>query len=243
MEVQTDMGQVMSMLRMMGGAKGEEIEKYTIITYKAYLDTTTALSAEEKALLKDAAWRIKLDSKDDIFTMTFISPFKKPEDVSKISAALEKAGDADIMDQTFKEMVPEDKSNKDSSDMQDLGLDMGMGMGKGKNDKSFGDMTREYFMTKWQNGKLVKKLDTVAYKRINDDEKLNSFKKLAGMAPGGEDILESITVTTKFMLPRPAKKATGKAITLSADKKTVTIKSILSDIYDSPGNFEYDIEY
>ena len=39
MEVKTDMGEIMSMLSMMGAGKGEKINKDTIISYKGYLDT------------------------------------------------------------------------------------------------------------------------------------------------------------------------------------------------------------
>jgi hypothetical protein len=56
-------------------------------------------------------------------------------------------------------------------------------------------------------------------------------------------MLGKINVTTKFMLPRPAKKAEGKNLKLSDDKKTVTVICPVSDIYTAPRNFEYKIEY
>jgi hypothetical protein len=59
----------------------------------------------------------------------------------------------------------------------------------------------------------------------------------------GDEMLEKIDVITKFILPRPVKKAEGKNIKLSDDKKTVTISCPISDIYTAPHNFEYKVEY
>jgi hypothetical protein len=236
LELKTDMSQLMSMLKMMDAGKGEKIKKDTIITYKIYLDTTTnpKLSKEEKALLYSSKWHLKLDSDAEVFTMTFLSPFNKPEDVSKIMNAIDKIDDVNIMKEAFKDMAPDD-AGAGTGGMDDMGM--------GGGDKSFGDLTKRYFITDWKNGKLIKKLDTLAYKKINEDEGLASFKKMGEMAPGGEDMLENITVTAKFVLPRPAKKAEGKALKMSDDKKTITITTVVADIYEKPKNFEYHIEY
>jgi hypothetical protein len=72
------------------------------------------------------------------------------------------------MGDVFKDMTPQ------GSGMDD------MGMGGGNKDIS--DMTKDYFKTDWQNGKLTKTLDTIAYKKINEDENLNSFKQLGALA-------------------------------------------------------------
>jgi hypothetical protein len=119
----------------------------------------------------------------------------------------------------------------------------GMGFDNKAVNKNIGDMTKDYFKTSWQNGKLLKVLDTAAYKKIEDDETLNSFKKLGELVPGGEKILENINVIAKFVLPRPATKAEGKNLKISADKKTITVSNLVADIYDKPQNFEYTIEY
>ncbi len=232
MEIKTDMSEIMGMIAMMGGDKSEKINKDTIISYKPYLDTAQSLTETEKNLLRNATWNIKMNSDEAIMKMTLKAPFKHPGEVNEIMAVLQKWDNVNVMSETMKGLGP------DSS----AGADMGMEeMGSGKN--SLGDMTKDYFITKWENGKLSKKLDEEKYKELSKDEGLNSFKQMGDMAPGGGDILEKITVVTKFALPRPAKKVEGKNVKLSDDKKTVTISCPVSDIYTNPKNFEYKIEY
>ena len=235
MEIKTDMGEIMSMISMMGAGKGEKINKDTVIGYKNYLDTAKSLTAAEKNLLRNAEWKIKMNSDEGVFLMTLSAPFKNPGQVNEILAVLQKWDKVDMMGEAMKGLIP---GGADSTGGMDLGLgEMGGG------NKTTGDMTKDYFKSKWENGKLSKKLDAEKYKKIGDDEGLNSFKQMGAMAPGGEDILEKITVVSKFVLPRPVKKAEGKNVKLSDDKKTVTISCPVSDIYTNPKNFEYEIEY
>ena len=232
MEIKTDMSELMGMMAMMGGGKSEKINKDTIISYKSYLDTAQSLNESEKNLLRNATWNIKMNSDEGVMYMTLKAPFKNPGEVNEIMAVLQKWDNVNIMSETMKGLAP------DSS----AGAEMGMeGMGSGKN--SLGDMTKDYFITKWENGKLSKKLDEEKYKELSKDEGLNSFKQMGEMAPGGGDILEKITVVTKFALPRAAKKVEGKNVKLSDDKKSVTITSPVSAIYTDPKSFEYKIEY
>ena len=44
-------------------------------------------------------------------------------------------------------------------------------------------------------------------------------------------------------LPGPAKKAEDKGITLSDDKKKITIEGTLDDFMEDASTFEYEIEY
>jgi hypothetical protein len=60
---------------------------------------------------------------------------------------------------------------------------------------------------------------------------------------GAEDMMSSITYNTIIHLPKAAKKAEGKKIKLSTDKKTITIKSTLMDLFDDPKSLGFVIEY
>ena len=231
MDLKTDMSQIMAMASMMG--KEEKINKDTVINYKAYIDTAQSLSAKEKELVSKASWRLRMNSDDGVFDLTLHTDFKDLKEIDQLLAVLSKWDNSDIVGNALKDLAPPGAGG---------GMD-DMKMGGGN--KDIGDMTKDYFKTNWQNGKLSKSLDTVAYKKIGEDESLNSFKQLGELAGGGsgEDILEKINVITKFVLPRPVKKAEGKNIKLSNDKKTVTISTPVSDIYTAPHNFEYKIEY
>jgi hypothetical protein len=59
------------------------------------------------------------------------------------------------------------------------------------------------------------------------------------MAAGGMEIL----YTTTIKLPRPAKKTENPLIKLSDDKKTVTLKYNLLDLFDQPEKFSYSVEF
>ena len=52
-----------------------------------------------------------------------------------------------------------------------------------------------------------------------------------------------ITANYVIDLPRPAKKAEGKAIKLSDDKKKITLTVTSDDFVNDPSKFEYHIEY
>jgi len=49
--------------------------------------------------------------------------------------------------------------------------------------------------------------------------------------------------TTTITLPRPVKKVDNPLAKLSDDKKTVTIKFNLVDVFEKPEQFGYNIEY
>ena len=57
------------------------------------------------------------------------------------------------------------------------------------------------------------------------------------------DMGMGINYTTVFQLPRPVKKIDNPSAKLSEDKKTVTIKYNLGDIFDHPEQFSYNIDY
>jgi hypothetical protein len=52
-----------------------------------------------------------------------------------------------------------------------------------------------------------------------------------------------ILYTTTLTLPRPVKKVDNAQAKLSDDKKTVTIKYNLIDVFDHPEQFGYNVEY
>jgi len=52
-----------------------------------------------------------------------------------------------------------------------------------------------------------------------------------------------ILYTTTLSFPRPIKKVDNPLAKLSDDKKTVTIKYNLVDVFEKPEQFGYNIEY
>jgi hypothetical protein len=83
---------------------------------------------------------------------------------------------------------------------------------------------------------LSKTLNKTKYATVANDQYMQSIKQMSGMG-------SPITSNYVINLPRPAKKAEGKAVTLSQDKKKVTITVTSDDFFDSPSKFEYKIQY
>ena len=48
---------------------------------------------------------------------------------------------------------------------------------------------------------------------------------------------------TVINLPKPAKKAEGKGVKLSEDKKKILMEGTLDDFFEDGSYFEYNIEY
>lgn len=83
---------------------------------------------------------------------------------------------------------------------------------------------------------IERKLNKEKYKALQNNEQTK------GMQQAG-DMLESIKYNTVIHLPRPAKNMTGTQAQLSADKKTLTLKGTLQDLFQNPEAFSYRIEY
>lgn len=93
-----------------------------------------------------------------------------------------------------------------------------------------------YFKTVYSKGKIEKTLIKEKYEKVGEDEAMASLKEGSAMGLG-------LKANYVINLPRPATKAEGKGITLSEDKKKVTIAVDMDDFFDEPAKFEFLIEY
>jgi hypothetical protein len=94
----------------------------------------------------------------------------------------------------------------------------------------------DYFTTSFSNGILVKTLNKEKFAGVQNDEFLKAMKQSADMGL-------PMTATYIINLPRPAKKAEGKNVKLSDDRKKVTVVVDIDDFFDDPTKLEYRIEY
>ena len=70
---------------------------------------------------------------------------------------------------------------------------------------------------------------------VGDDEGMKAMKEMSTMGVGNSKLI--------LYLPSPVKKAEGKSVTVSEDKKTVTIMSSMEDFFDDGKSLEFRIEY
>jgi hypothetical protein len=195
-----------------------EKEIDSVLSMNVFSDTASNLNAEEKALLKNGKMRITFKPKAEAFRIGFDIPFQRLEDVQKIMALSSNEG----MDMMTKSTAVLSGKN-------------GPGAGEGgKTDKL--PTADKFFNMTIKDGLIERKLDPIA-------EGLKDVEEFKDMDMNGQNVLESMYISSVIHLPRPATRVTGELVKLSADKKTVTVKCSMKDLLSNPKSSEYRIEY
>jgi hypothetical protein len=87
-----------------------------------------------------------------------------------------------------------------------------------------------------KDGLISKQVNLERHKALLERPELAQLQQ---MSSGGMEIL----YTTTIKLPRPAKKVENPLLKLSDDKKTVTLKYNLLELFDHPEKFSYSVQY
>jgi hypothetical protein len=93
----------------------------------------------------------------------------------------------------------------------------------------------DYFTSSYSKGVLERKLNKEKYAKLGEDQEMQAIKEMAGLGMGNTKII--------FTLPRPARKAEGKSLTVSDDKKTITIMTSADEFFSDATSLEFRIEY
>jgi hypothetical protein len=116
-------------------------------------------------------------------------------------------------------------------------------MKKGMDNPALGGMedkglpsTGEFTTTSFKNGSIERKVDQ---QKLDDLKKDESF----GQIQSAGEMLSGVTFTTSIHLPRPVKNSAGSKVSVSDDKKTVTLKYTLLDMFKTPQALEFKVEY
>lgn len=225
-----DMGKLLTMLSAMGGEEKmkdtEKVKIDTTVFLKDIKDSLGKITDAEKKLLENGKAHIVLNMKEEKFSISFTVPFAKTSDIAAINEALGKSS-GKIMHNMVEKIMPEEEKAKMKEDEDDMPA---MDSEEGTPGIS------SYFQTSYDKNKMVKKVNKEMFAKIEDDESLKSLKEMGQMGM-------SMNMKTVINLPKPAKKVNGKGITLSDDKKKVTIEGTLDDFFEDPSKFEYEIEY
>jgi hypothetical protein len=220
-----DMGKMMGLLKQMGAGNKElkdidKLKKDTVINLIDIKDSLVTLTDAEKKLFEKANLRVIMDAEEEKFSMTFTIPFDKLSDVAAINALLKKSK-TDILSKQMDKVMP------------GTGGDDEMQMGKGDGG---GPDINDYYNFEYKNGKMSKKLNKEKYAKVEEDASLKSLKEMSQMGM-------PVSFKTIFNLPKQVKKAEGKGVKLSDDKKKITIEGTLDDFFEDASQFEYEIEY
>jgi hypothetical protein len=212
-----DMSTLITLAKSMGGAeamdKAGDKSTDTTVFLGKLADSISALTSEEKDLIRKGTLSMNISLKDEKMVTRIDIPFSKVEQIEKIKSISSKISNYFI------------------------GKNMGEGMPPGMGDKMpSSDPLGDYFTTSYTAGVIEKKLNKEKYAAVESDEMMKGIKE---MSENGMPISSTIIIN----LPKPAKSATGKGVTLSEDKKKVTIKNSSEDFFDNAPAMEFKIEY
>ena len=215
----TDMSAMIGMAKMTGQSK--EMDKLseekidTTISLSNIADSLEGISPDDKALVKKGKLYMQMNLPDEKFLVKVELPFSDPEQIGRLDALSKK-----MMQVTFKKLMAQNQSG-DSSLM-------------GGNDIPDGSVD-DYFDVTYAKGLIEKKLNKEKYAKAENDESLKAMKEMSGSGIGNSTLI--------INLPRPVKKAEGKNVKLSDDKKKVIISTSMEDFFDDASSLEFRIEY
>ena len=215
-----DMSQMVEMLQTYMGK--EELAKKgmekmdTTILMKDLIDTAKSLTPEKKAILRTGTVHIKLNLEEKVFKTHMQFPFTSLDQLQSL----------------YKTMSDGSLGNTNLFGGLTPGGQDGQGGGASPDINQFNGI---YDFT-CKDGVMIKKLNPEKWDKLKSDPQLSQMKQASQM---GVEILYTTTIT----LPRPVKKVDNTLAKLSEDKKTVTIKYNLVDVFDHPEQFGYSIEY
>ena len=232
----TEMGKLFGMIKMLAGEKEEmkDLEKMkmdTLVHLKDIKDSLKNLSEAEKKLIEKGTLKMIMNVPDEIFTLSFSFPYSQPADMITIAGILKKSKQDIISDQVNK-FMPGDKNESDTA-----------GTAKEKNGL-FGDQVGDgktadvddYYNYRFEKGKMSKKLNKEMYAKVENDKSMSMLKEMSQMGVPA-------SLKTIINLPRAVKKAEGKGVKVSDDRKKITIEGSIDDFFEDPALFEYEIEY
>ncbi|HRI20563.1 MAG TPA: hypothetical protein PLA68_06395 [Panacibacter sp.] len=224
-----DMGGMMSQLKAFKPDEAETFEqnKDTIILFKSFTDTATALSAEEKAMLEKGFMHIVMNSEKDDMSMAFEVPFKNMQQLLYLKQH---------MFEMISKMQPEKKlmCGEDNGDNMPNAL-----AGKTPDPGNLLNPAQQAFSFNIDKNVISNKLTDkdAIQKSLGSD---SSMQMIMQMVP----FMGDFNYKTTFILPSPVKHYSGGSESkLSDDKKTITFTSSLTGLMDKPESFEYSVEY
>lgn len=219
----TDLSQMIEMMQSFGGDEmnKEGLDKVidTVLSMKSFADTSTNMSAEQKLLMSRGKMRLQMNIKEKIFKIDTDFPFSSYNDLQLL---LSGAGGMSNLSGAMKKIF--DKGASENTNQPDSPIDPGL------------DQISSIFDIVVKNGSISKKVNQEKFKLLMEKPEMAQMGQLTG---AGIEILTS----TVIKLPRPVISSDNLLLKLSDDKKTVTLKYNLLELFESPDKFSYTITY
>jgi hypothetical protein len=224
--VSFDLGKMMGMAKQMGSNTEEKTpeKKDTTIYLKDLIQKSDSLTTEEKELYKDGIVHIKLDEANDEMKMVMTCPFKNINKLAEIKKNFMKVLDKlKALDQISGKSKSPEKQEEEGGDV----AGKIMSPGSGNND-----------LFTAQPGKIENVVTNAeGYKtELLSDSLMQSMQQLTA-------IMGEMTFKTVITTPAEIKKYTGNNAEISGNKRTVSFKSSLTDMFEHPEKLAYKVEY
>lgn len=189
----------------------------TVIMLRSMIDSSQKLTADEKALMETGKMHMVMNLPAKAFTIDMDFDFRNNADLQFLLAGAGSGG----FSQALKNVLQNDKKDQSQPDSpKDLEVDQ---------------LNNIYDVTV-SNGIISKKINRAKLDSIMQRPEVAQMKQM------GAAQLE-ILYTTNIILPRPVKKINCMQFTISNDKKKLTIRNNLMDVFEKPELFEYNIDY
>jgi hypothetical protein len=212
----TDMSSLIGIAKMSGKDMDKEDKAIdTSIALETMVDSIPDLSKDEKELVKKGVLGLNMNLKEEKLVTKLEFPFSSSAQIEKLDQV-----SAKVMQQAMKKQAQEGAEGAPAIPDDD--------MPKGSMD--------DYFITTYGKGVIEKKHIREKYDSVGNDKTMQALKEMAGQGM-------PMNTTLIFNLPKPAKKAEGKNVKLSEDKKKVTITNSVDDFFDDVTKLEFKIEY
>lgn len=212
----TDMSSLIGIAKMSGKDMEKEDKALdTTIALDKMVDSIPDLSAEEKELAKKGVLGLNINLKDEKLITKLEFPFTNAAQITKLDEV-----SAKVMQQAMKKQAQEGAEGAPpipDDEMPKASMD-------------------DYFTITYKKGAIEKKHIPEKYAAVGEDKGMQSLKEMAGQGM-------PMNTTLIYNLPKPAKKAEGKNVKLSEDKKKVTITNSVDDFFEDVTKLEFKIEY
>ncbi|PVD51390.1 hypothetical protein DC498_14710 [Terrimonas sp.] len=225
--VTIDMSKMLKLAASMGGADKDDAKekekKDSTVFFKPYVDTATALTAKEKEMFRDGSMRIKVDEAANEMSITVHFPFKHVSVLPELKAS--------YMQVLDKLNISDKMKNKESPDTDQVEQEL-------SKNKDALNPTQEAYSFSAAPGKITNTLINKALitEKLAKDSSMQMMQQMTMM-------MGDMNYKTIIVLPKPAKKYNGNEVQASADKKTLTFITTLTDILNRPEAAEYNVEY
>jgi hypothetical protein len=220
--VNTDMSQLLEMMQTYMGK--DEMNKQmpdkpvdTTIQMKSIMDTAKNISAANKALFRNGYMHMKMNLAEKMFKADLHFPFTSMDNLQKLYTAM---NDGSLNTASLFKGVATGKKDTGESSAQTPDV----------------NQFNAIYTFQCKDGMISRKVNPEKWKALQDDPSFAQMKQATTMGI-------EVPYTLIVKLPRPVKKVDNALAKLSEDKKTVTIKYNLVEVFETPEKFEYTIAY